>query len=122
MDYINEMDNKFSPFEKIKCIQKAFSILQNSISFCSGKKELGVDDTINPLIYVLLKTKPKNIYSNFNYCQLFLNKDLAKKDYGIVMTQISMIMEIIKKMQYNGLIGVSKEEFGEDEEDEVKNK
>ena len=47
---------------------------------------------------------------------------MAKKDYGIVMTQISMIMEIIKKMQYNGLIGVSKEEFGEDEEDEIKNK
>ena len=122
MDYINEMDNKFSPFEKIKCIQKAFSILQNSISFCSGKKELGVDDTINPLIYILLKAKPKNIYRNFNYCQLFLNKDLAKKDYGIVMTQFSMIMEIIKKMKYDGLIGVTKEQFGEDEEDEIKKK
>ena len=47
------MDNKYTPADKIKSISKAFTILQNSITFCSGKKELGVDDTIKPLIYIL---------------------------------------------------------------------
>ena len=115
MDYINEINDKFTPLEKIKSFAKAFNILQNSITFCSGKNELGVDDTIKPLIYVLLKAKPKNIFSNFNYSQLFLNPDLSKKQYGILLTQMNMIMNIIKEMKNTDLIGVSKEQFGTDE-------
>ena len=116
IDYINEINNKYSPADKIKSLSKSFSILQNSITFCSGKKELGVDDTIKPLIYILLKSKPTNIFNNYNYCQLFLNSDLAKKEYGILLTQIYMIMRIIKDMKYNELIGVSEQQFGKDEE------
>ena len=90
--------------------------MQNSITFCSGKKELGVDDTIKPLIYVLIKSQPKSIFTNFNYCQLFLNDSLSKTQYGILMTQLYMIMNIIKEMKFNELIGVTEEQFGKDEE------
>ena len=116
IDYLNEIDKKFTPQNKIKTVLKSFGILQNSITFCSGKKELGVDDTIKPLIYVLIKSKPKNIYSNFNYSQMFINDNLAKTQYGILLTQLCMIMKIIKEMKYNELIGVTEEEFGKDEE------
>ena len=116
MNYLNDIDNKYTPSDKIKSISKAFTILQNSITFCSGKKELGVDDTIKPLIYILIKTKPKNIFSNYNYCQFFLNADLSKRQYGILLTQIYMIMRIIKDMKYNELIGVTEQQFGKDEE------
>jgi hypothetical protein len=116
IDYLNEIDKKFTPQNKIKTVLKSFGILQNSITFCSGKKELGVDDTIKPLIYVLIKSKPKNIYSNFNYSQMYINDNLAKTQYGILLTQLCMIMKIIKEMKYNELIGVTEEEFGKDEE------
>ena len=116
MKHINEMDNKYTPADKIKSIAKAFSILQNSITFCSGKNELGVDDTIKPLIYVVLKSKPKSIFSNYNYSQLYLDPDLSKKQYGILLTQICMIMNIIKDMKHSELINVSEEQFGKDEE------
>ena len=117
MDLINDMDNKLTPLDKIKNFGKAFSILQNSITFCSGKKELGIDDTISTLIYVVLKSKPKNIVSNSKYCQLFLNPDLSKKQYGILMSQFEMVKNIIFDMKYTDLIGVTKEEFGKDEEE-----
>jgi hypothetical protein len=116
MKYINEIDNKFTPADKIKCFAKAFSILQNSIAFCSGKNELGVDDTLKPLIYVLLKAKPKNIFSNYKYSLLYLDPDLTKKQYGILLTQIGMIVNIIKDMKHTELIGVTEEQFGKDEE------
>ena len=116
MSYINEMDNKFTPADKIKSIAKAFSILQNSIAFCSGKNELGVDDTIKPIIYIVLKSKPKNIFSNFNYSRLYLDPDLSKKQYGILLTQICMIMNIIKDMKHSELFDVTEEQFGKDEE------
>ncbi len=115
-DYLNEINNKYTPADKIKSISKSFAILQNSITFCSGKKELGVDDTIKPLIYVLMKTKPKSIFTNYNYCQLFLNGDLAKKEFGILLSQVYLVIRIIKEMKYNDLIGVTKEKFGKDED------
>ena len=116
MDYLNEINRKYTPADKIKSISKSFAILQNSITFCSGKKELGVDDTIKPLIYILIKAQPKNIFTIYQYCQLFLNSDLAKKEYGILLTQIYLIMRIIKDMKYNELIGVTEQQFGKDED------
>ena len=116
MVLINEMDEKLTPADKVKNFGKAFSILQNSISFCSGKNDLGIDDTISSLIYVLLKSKPKNIFSNSKYCQLLLNPELAKKQYGILLSQIEMIKNIIYDMKYSDLIGVTEEQFGKDEE------
>ena len=114
--YLNELDNKYTPQDKMKLVIKSFGILQNSISFCSGKKELGVDDTIKPLIYVLIKAKPKNIFSNYNYSQLFMSDALCKTQYGVTLTQFFMIMNIIKDMKYNELIGVSEKQFGVDED------
>ena len=113
---IKEMDNKFTPSDKVKNFGKAFSILQNSITFCSGKNDLGIDDTISTLIYVILKARPKNLFSNSKYCQLFLNPELSKKQFGILMSQIEMIKNIIYDMKSKDLIGVSEEEFGKDEE------
>ena len=115
MILINEMDDKLTPSDKIKNFGKAFSILQNSITFCSGKNDLGIDDTISSLIYVILKSKPKNIFSNSKYCQLLLNPDLSKKQYGILLSQIEMIKNIIYDMKYSDLIGITEEEFGKDE-------
>jgi hypothetical protein len=116
MDLINEMDAKLTPQDKVKNFGKAFSILQNSITFCSGKNDLGIDDTISSLIYIMLKSKPKNIFSNSKYCQLFLDPELSKKQYGILLSQIEMIKNIIYDMKYSDLIGVKEEEFGKDEE------
>ena len=116
INLIKEMDNKFTPSDKIKNFGKAFSILQNSITFCSGKNDLGIDDTISILIYVILKAKPKNLFSNSKYCQLFLNPELSKKQFGILMSQIEMVKNIIYDMKSKDLIGVSEEEFGKDEE------
>ena len=111
INYINEIDEKYTPVDKLKCLGKVLSILQNSITFCSGKDELGVDDTIPPLIYILIKSKPKNLISNYNFCSLLLNPDLSKKDLGILLSQIGLVINVIKDMTYKDFINISKEEF-----------
>ena len=115
MELINEMDNKHTPFDKIKSFGKAFVILQNSITFCSGKDDLGIDDTLSSLNYIILKSKPRNIFSNSKYCQLFLNPELSKKQYGILLTQFEVAKNIIFNLKHTDLIGVTEEEFGKDE-------
>ena len=114
--YIKDMDDKLTPADKVKNFGKAFAILSNSITFSSGKDELGIDDTISFLIYIMLKSKPKNMSTNSKFCQLFLNPDLAKKEYGIIMSQWEMIKNIISDMKYTDLIDVTEEQFGKDED------
>ena len=115
--YVNEMDKKFTPADKIKIFGKAFVILQNSMNFSSGVDDLGIDDTLPLLIYVVLKAEPKNINTNFNFCKYFLDPELEKKMYGILLTQLGMVIRIITEMKYTDLIGVTEEEFGKDDDD-----
>ena len=84
-----------------------------------GKKRVGswwYYKALNILIYIFIKSKPKNIFTNYNFCQLFINDNLSKTQYGILLTQIFMIIKIIKDMKYNELIGVTEEQFGKEEE------
>ena len=115
IDYLKDIDDELTPVDKIKIFKKVIEIIQNSINFVSGKTELGVDDIIKPLIYTIVKAKPKNICSNYQYCELYLNSELSKREYGIVLSQIGLVIEFIKKMKYNDLINVSEEQFGKDE-------
>ena len=114
MILINQMDEKLTPADKVKSFGKAFTIIHNSIIFCSGKNDLGIDDTIPYLIYVILKSKPKKIFTNSKFCQLLLNPDLAKKQYGILLSQMEMVKNIIFDMKYTDLINVTEEQFGKD--------
>ena len=116
IQFFDDIEDNLTPMDKIKSIAKVFEIIQNSIQFSSGKDELGVDDFTKPLIYIIIKSKPKNFCSNYQYCELYLNSDLCKGQYGIIISQIGMAIENIRRMKYNDLIGVSEEKFGKDEE------
>ena len=119
--YFDDLDDKLTPLDKIKCFAKVFEIVQNSIKFTSGNSESGVDDMIKPLIYIMIKSKPKNIFSNYQYCEMYLNSELSKKQYGIILSQIGLVKSVIEGMKHNDLIGVSEEIFGVDEEIEKDN-
>ena len=112
---IDNLDDKLTPFDKLKTLLKAFDIMQNSITFSSGKDKLGVDDLTNPLVYIFIKSKPKNICSNYKYCELYLDSKVGKGKCGLVLSQLSMFINIIKNLKCEDLNGVSEEQFGKDD-------
>ena len=114
MEYINDMDKKSTPLDKIKTFGKAFQILQNSMKFSSGKSDLGIDDLLPLVIYVILKSQPKKINTNYNFCKNYINPDLEKKEYGLLLMQIGMAIQVINDMKYTDLINVTEEQFGND--------
>ena len=116
IEYIKEIDFKKTPMDKINIFGKAMNFVNNSLQFNSGKKEFGVDDILPILIYIVIKAKPESFYSNYNYCLLYLNNDLKKSKYGSILTQMGLILDIIKNMKYNDLNNVTKEQFGVDED------
>jgi hypothetical protein len=115
IEYIDDIDDNLSPSGKMEIIDKAFEIINNSITFNTGKVNLGVDDETKPLIYAMIKSKPKNINSNYKYCELYLNHELSMRKYGLILSQIYMVIKIVKDLKHTDLIGVTEEEFGTDE-------
>ena len=117
IDYVKEVENQLTPMDKINSFGKAMNFLSNSMEFNSGKKDFGVDDLLPLLIYIIIKSRPERFHSNYNYCMLYLNNDLKKKQYGSLLTQIGVILEFIKNMKCNDLINVTEEQFGVDEKE-----
>ena len=114
MDYIKDINIKKTPIDKLSNFGKAIDIIKNSITFNSSKTDLGLDDTLSFIIYIILKSQFKNIYTNLNYCKIYMNQELEKKVYGSLLTQLNMVVNIIKDMKYNDLINITKEQFGND--------
>ena len=114
INYIKEMDKRKTPLDKINSFTKAIDIIKNSIAFNSGKTDLGLDDTLSFIIYIILKAQCRNIYTTLNYCNTYISPDLGKKYYGNVLAQFTMVIKIIKDMKYTDLINVTQEQFGKD--------
>ena len=114
VDYLKEIDKKRTPLDKLRNFGNAIDIIRNSITFNSGKADLGLDDTLSFIIYIVLKSKLKNIFTTLNYCTNYINQELSKKYYGSLLTQFAMVTNIIKDMKYTDLINVTKEQFGQD--------
>ena len=100
-NHLKNMDEEKCPFDKLKCVQRAFIILNNCIIFCSGKKEgAGVDDIVPILIYIIVKIKPKRIYSNFNYIKALIHPSKLLANYGFLLTQMEMCIEYIEQINH----------------------
>ena len=61
IDYLKEIDKKRTPLDKLKNFGNALDIIRNSITFNSGKADLGLDDTLSFIIYILLKSKLQHL-------------------------------------------------------------
>ena len=110
-----QIDDKLTPMDKMKILEKGRKIIENSINFSSGKGSLGVDDLNQPLIYAMIKAKPKNLATNIQYIYMYLNKDQSKGYYGSILAALSLVSTVIKNLKYSDLIGVTEEKFGKDE-------
>lgn len=61
-----------TPQEKLECYQDAYQIIADSIDVFNQKKEAaGADDSTPITMYVMLKSNPTQVYTNFHYIDFF---------------------------------------------------
>ena len=109
--YINKMQMEKSPIKKIEAMLKVSEIIQSTIVFSTGNNESGVDDALPFLEYAVIKAAPNYLYSNVNYLENFLDPSLKKAKYGMILTQLHLIVEAIANFECKNLIGVTPEEY-----------
>ncbi len=64
INYLNKIDEEKSPYQKLKTVLSSYKILNNCIAFCSGKEDAGADDIVPIFVYIIVKSKPKRMFSN----------------------------------------------------------
>lgn len=108
---LQKMDYEKSPKDKLNCVQNTYKILNNCIIFCSGKTEgAGVDDIIPILIYIIIKSKPKKIFTNLQYCKSLIPQNKLLTSYGFLITQIDAATEFIMRISKD-VLKITEEEF-----------
>ena len=110
--YFEQLDDKLTPLDKLKCFEKGMSIIINAITFSTGKSDIGVDDYAPYCIYSMVKAKPKNLATNAQYCALYVK---SSGYYAKLCVDLNFISEFIQELVYSKLNGITEEQFGKDE-------
>lgn len=111
--HIRRMEMEKTPNKKIEEIMRVSELIQSAIVFSTGQSDNSVDDALPFFEYAIIKAQPQFLSSNVNYMEMFLDTNLKKTKYGLILTQLHLIVETLINFSYENLIGLSEEEFNE---------
>ena len=107
-----ELENNKSPRKKLIAIGEIYKTVDKIIKFNGGKKDSGgAEEILNILLYLIVRSRPKKIYSDIKYVKLFLSENNGVKDFQL--THLISICNILKDITYEKLNGVTEQEFKE---------
>ena len=90
---LQQFEKEKSPRKKLIYIKQLFNCIYN-LGLFNGTDVEGADDEMPLLNYTFIKARPKNIYSNCKYTELFL----GKKQFGIEGNQLTNLFGVCEKM------------------------
>ena len=94
--YIRDMNEAKSVFDKLDCIHNAYVTMNNTVKFISGKNEDAGQDELTPLFqYVLIKAQPKRLISDINYIKSFLSEADQIGPKGFYVSQMESASSFI---------------------------
>jgi hypothetical protein len=110
LNYINQLDSIKNPYGKMEVFSKVSAIILNTLNFCVGKVEGGVDDTLPLLLFVIIKAQPKSFASNMKFIELYYN-DLGHGPDSQRFAILTAIQERLLHFTHSDLVNVSEEEY-----------
>ena len=110
--YFTLIDIEKSPRKKINNMIKIFTSIQKLLKFSQTKDAIGVDNIMPLLNYIFIKAKPKGMYTNCEFMELYMG-DLISKNEGNLLAQLKSIRDFTFKLSPSNLINVNEEEFKE---------
>ena len=109
--WIKKMDEKKSIQDKLFCISNAYSTMNNTIKFSSGKNEDAGQDELTPIFqYIMIKAQPPRIFSNINYIKCFLEEAELTGILGFLLSQMESAACFIMEVNSQSL-KISEEEY-----------
>ena len=107
--YFNLIDIEKSPRKKIINMLNIFSCINKLLTF-QNQALIGVDNQMPLLNYIFIKAKPKRIYTNCEFMELYMG-DKIQKTEGNYLVQLKAIRDFTFSITPNRLLNVSNKEF-----------
>ena len=107
--YFNLIDIEKSPRKKIINMLNIFSSINKLLTF-QNQSSIGVDNQMPLLNYIFIKAKPKRIYTNCEFMELYMG-DKIQKTEGNYLVQLKAIRDFTFSITPNRLLNVSNKEF-----------
>lgn len=107
--HLTNLDEWETPLKKASSFCKINDLCFKIAKHTQSIKEVAVDDTLELIIYSVIKSKPKCLYSNIKFIELFLSKEDKKGSMAFSYSNIESAYTFILSMEK--LKGVDREEF-----------
>ena len=107
--YFNSIDIEKSPRKKISNMVNIFSSINKLLIFHNQTLN-EVDDQIPLLIYIFIKAKPKRIYNNIEFMELYMGENILKNEDNCLIL-FKAIRDFTFNLTPNSLHNISKKEF-----------
>ena len=97
--YFSQINIGNSPKEKIEYIIKGLKVIYNLITLITGKeiKDQSTDDFYDPFYYSLIISKIKNLASNVQYINMFIDKNLVNAYYFRISNDLAVFLSVINE-------------------------
>ena len=113
--YFNLIRTEKSPRKKFINLNNIITSINRLLFFNSGATKIGVDDQIPALTYCFVKAKPKRIFTDCKFMELYIG-DKKNKGEDNELTQMRTVCDFIKQVKAKSLFNVDEEEFNQKSE------
>ena len=110
INYFDHINTEKSPRKKIINMNSIFEAINTLLEFNQKKVNIGVDNQMPLLNYIFIKAKPKNIFTNCEFIELYIGDKIRKKE-GNYLIQLKSIRDFTLNLTHNKLFNISFEEF-----------
>ena len=118
--YFEEIDKEKSPRKKIINMGNIFKSINQLIKFSTNNNNPGVDDQMPLINYVFIKAKPKRVFTNSKFMEIYMGSKIDKAE-GSQLASLNTISEFVMGLNYNKISCISEEEFNQKCFKEVEN-
>ena len=99
-----------SPRKKILNMNKIFEYINSLLTFTENSQLINVGKRMPLLNYIFIKAKPKGMYANLDFMELYMGEKI-KKIEGNNLNQLKSILDFTFNLKSENLQNVSNEEF-----------
>ena len=121
INYFGDMNIEKSPRKKIMNMNHIFESINALLEFNQNKINIGVDNQMPLLNYIFIKAKPKNIFTNCDFMELYIGDKIRKKE-GNYLIQLKSIRDFTLNLTHNKLLNITFDEFNKNCEIALENK
>ena len=107
--YFKSIDIEKSPRKKISNMISIFSSINKLLTF-QNQSLIGVDDQMPLLNYIFIKAKPKEIFTNIEFMELYMGDKILKNE-GNYLVQLKSITDFTFNLSPKSLHNITEKEF-----------